>query len=97
MGAWQGVARVVARRSGTAATETFTKGSAILKINVAGGSVTMPDGKGGTITLTVPVNWNYQADSQLDFVMQGSGAQLQLVFSGSTSYFVEYAVPAGGE
>ena len=97
MSAWQGIPRVVARRAGTAATETFKTGSVILKINVAGGTVTMPDGKGGLITLTVPVNWNYQADGQLDFTLQGSGAQLQLAFSGSTSYFVEYAVPAGGE
>lgn len=104
MSDWFGLPRNIRRRSGVSGTETFLAGTAILRIRAlgAGGTVTMPNGTGAaTVTLTIDATGFEDIEyANTAFRMGGPGepaSQLALVFTGTTSYFVEYLVPPGGE
>jgi hypothetical protein len=92
------------RRVGTSGTETFEAGTVILQVqaynnNSANATVQMPKGDGqNTVSVTVvgASSFNYQTINGA-FQMQGTGAQLQIVFTGTVSYFIEYLPPPYGE
>ena len=104
MSDWFGLPRNIRRRSGVSGTETFLAGTAILRIRAlgAGGTVTMPKGTGAaTVTLTIDATGFEDIEyASTGFRMGGPGqpaGQLALVFTGTTSYFVEYVPTSIGE
>lgn len=94
-----GLKGTIKYRSGTNGTETFVTGTRILQVHAIGaGSIAMP-AKGSptdpvTIT-TLAASWFRLDEHHVDHVLNGTGAALQLVFSGTSAYFVEYIEPAG--
>lgn len=99
-GGTYGLLATVRRRAGNAGVETFAAGTKIIHIFATGpgGQVVMPKGD-GTNTIAVPMS-AVPFDAQFlheCFVLQGSGALLQLNFQGTSSYFVEYVTPSEGE
>jgi hypothetical protein len=57
----------------------------------------LPTGDGTTTqTITgVTGQWFSMTEHHMSRIVQGTGTQLQLVFSGTSSYFVEYVGAAG--
>ncbi len=94
---WQELGPVY-RVSGTSGTATLDVGSRIIKIlahSAGGGSFTMPDGKGGTLTITLPAsdNWFVYDPKHLSTVMKSTDS---IVFTGTGSYVIECSNPIGG-
>lgn len=92
---WAEITKPVKRLAGAAGTLTFNSGARILQIIAiggAGGQIVLPTGDGST-TQTIPlpaaVVWTLQ-ENHTGFAMQGAGAQLQIVFTSTVSYYVEY-------
>lgn len=86
--------------AGAAGTVTFNPGARILQILAvsggSGGSIALPDGKGGTAT--IPLGdfdlFDYSAH-HTNRLMGAPQGGLTIVFTGTTRYFVEYLEPAG--
>lgn len=89
---WHDLRSPVFRVGGNNTTPALPPGAQIIHIWSGPGAVTMPDGKGGTTTVTVPAGttWTYDA-MHLNFTLKSGDA---LVFTGQ--FFVEYAEPVGG-
>lgn len=92
---WYELGKPVLTLAGTSGTLTFNRGAVIMQIIAQGASnatVTVPTGDGST-TQTIPVpagtTFRYQAN-HLNRTMQGSGTALQITFTSTLSYFVEY-------
>jgi hypothetical protein len=96
---WYEISRVVQTKAGASGTVTFPTGTKILQIIVLGGSgatVTLPDGQGSTVAIPIPSATDYWTlmEHHTARALQGSGAQLQIAFASTTSYFVEYILLA---
>ena len=100
---WQGLNRRVARFAGVSGTVAVQPGTVLLRLRAegAGGTIAMPDGKGGVLTVTIPPSGvfedvSYEHELSV-FGGPGQAAGLnQLVFTGTTSYFVEVKPPPQG-
>lgn len=95
---WLGLRGPVKIRAGTSGTETFTSGARILQIHAfpggGGGTVTIPakDSPTDPAVVTLPAGsgwWGWQKNHAV-MSMQGTGAQLQIIFTGTSAYFLEY-------
>lgn len=100
MSMWAGLSGQVKRRAGVSGTETFASGAFILQIKASAassGTIQMPSGDGSTtITVTVPSGAPFSLqENHTNFVLQGAGTQLQLVFTSTNAYFIEYIEPVG--
>jgi hypothetical protein len=96
---WYDLKQTPKTYAGAAGTLTFNSGAKILQIIVVGAggaTIALPDGKGGIATIPVPSSspWILE-EHHAQRILQGSGAQLQIVFTSTVSYFVEYMEPAG--
>jgi hypothetical protein len=93
---WTDIKKQVRFRAGTAGTETFNSGTAILSIIVVGAggaSMTLPSSSnsGATVTVPMPSSQPWELENHhLSHVLQGTGGNLQIVFTSTVSYFVEY-------
>src|SRR5271169_537554 len=96
---WYELASAPQTLAGTGAYSTpFPNGTRILQIHFVGGACTLPTGDGSTTqTITgVAAEWFVLGEHHAARILQGAGAQLQIVFTaGVTAYFVEYLLPAG--
>jgi hypothetical protein len=85
---WQGIAGPVKRFSGTSGSITIPKGSMILHFVFQGGTCTgVPDGVGGSLTLTSPSNAPFYYDPM--HLACVTPSDLLITFGGTTMYFVE--------
>jgi len=96
---WHEIVGPLKRFSGTSGTIAAKKGWIILNLQAGtdsgGGTVAgIPDGQGGSITLTLPASSNgYNIDPKhLGIVMAADG---NIVFSGTTTYYLEVMCKAG--
>lgn len=84
--------------TGTSGTPTIPSGARIIEIQAlpgsGGGSVVMPDGAGGTISVTLPDGSNGFVYKPFHANRKTTAAN-QIVFSGTSTYFVEYNLPSG--
>lgn len=96
---WYDLKGAVKTFSGTSGTCTFPSGSRILQIVFSGGTMTIPTGDGSTLQTVTGVagQFWYLEEHHASRVLQGASgsSQLQIVFTGTASYFVEYVGPAG--
>jgi hypothetical protein len=84
--------------AGTSGTPTIPSGAVLLNVQAlpasGGGTIVMPDGKGSTVTITLP-----DASNGFDYkpfhTNRKTTAANQLVFTGTSTYFVEYMLPSG--
>lgn len=88
---WHDLRAPVYRVAGNNTTPPLPKGAQIIHIWAGPGTVTLPDGHGGTTSFVIPAGtvWEYDA-MHLNFTINGSDA---IVFTGA--FFVEYAEPLG--
>ena len=96
---WFEIKDPIKRFAGTSGTVALPAGAIILNLQAGtdsgGGTVAgIPDGQGGTITLTLPASSNgYNLDPKhLGIVMQVAG---NITFTGTTTYYLEVASKAG--
>jgi hypothetical protein len=96
---WHEIVGPLKRFSGTSGTIAAKSGWIILNLQAGtdsgGGTVAgIPDGQGGSITLTLPASSNgYNIDPKhLGIVMAADG---NIVFSGTTTYYLEVMCKAG--
>ena len=94
---WYSIKGSIKTAAGTSGTVTLASGSRVLQIIFAGGTCVLPTGDGSTTQTITGVAGQVFAlqEHHAARVLQGTGAQLNIVFSGTTSYFVEYIGPAG--
>lgn len=98
MGMWHELTGRTVRLAGVSGTPTIPKGAAIINLQAlpggTAGSVTLPDGQGGTTTVTLPANSNgFNFDPKHTNCVTTSANQI--VFTGTTSYFVEFMYTSG--
>lgn len=84
--------------AGTSGTPTIPMGARILNVQAlpagGGGTIQMPDGAGGTVTITLPDASNGFSYTPFHANRKTTAAN-QLVFTGTSTYFVEYNLPVG--
>ena len=98
---WHDLKGSIRTAAGSSGTVTLSSGSRVLQVYAvasgAGGAVAIPDGSGSAVA-TIPLVANvplHLEEHHASRVLQGTGAQLQIVFTSTASYFVEYVGPAG--
>jgi hypothetical protein len=68
----------------------------IVAIGGSGATLAIPNGQGGVATVPLPSSSPWMLEEHhAQRVLQGTGAQLQLVFASTVSYLVEYVDPSG--
>ena len=94
---WYDIKGSIKTAAGSSGTVTLASGSRVLQIIFAGGTCVLPTGDGSTTQTITGVSGAFFTlqEHHAIRVLQGAGAQLQIVFSGTTSYCVEYIGPAG--
>jgi hypothetical protein len=101
---WQGLSRQIARFSGISGIVAVQPGTALLRLRATGvgGTITMPDGKGATVTIVIdPVTGVFEDVSYEHtltvFGGPGQAAALnQVTFTGTGSYYMEVRPPPQG-
>ncbi len=99
MSAWYGLRGPIKIRAGTSGTETFVSGAHILQWHAfpggGGGTVTVPCKDSPTdpavITLPAGSGWHGVQHNHALHVLQGTGTALQMVFTGTSAYYIEYS------
>ena len=88
----------VVRVAGTSsAGVALPTGARVMKIRAhatSAGSITAPDGKGGTFTLPLPASSQW-FDYEAFHLNWSAKAGDTIVFTGTDGYFVEFDAPAG--
>jgi hypothetical protein len=101
---WQGLNRQVARFAGISGVVALQPGTALLRLRAtgAGGTITMPDGKGSTVTITIDAVTGVFEDTSYEHVNTifggpGEAAALnQVSFVGTNTYYLEVKPPPQG-
>lgn len=86
--------------AGVSSTGVFLpSGSKIIHLMFVGGTCTLPDGYGSTVTIQgVASQWFVWRPMHLNKVLQSptvNGPQVAVVFSGTSAYFMEVLPPGG--
>ena len=83
--------------AGVSGTVTCPAGSQILHLKFSGGTLQMPDGAGGLVSVAGISGAFFNYDPMhLNAIMQGADSgQLLLTFAGTASYFVELQSKGG--
>ncbi len=99
---WKEIVGNVKRFAGTSGTLTIPAGGHVIGISAhctSAGSMTIWDGAGGSVTVTIPAaSWFVYDPKHLSTTSQGpnaSAAQQQITFTTTDSYFVEVVIPSG--
>lgn len=98
-GNWYGLKGTVKRASGTAGTVTFVTGTRILQLHAFPSATLTGTVQIGSdpsaVTLPAASGWWGIQELHTDLILSGTGAAVQIVFSNTQSYFIEYVGPAG--
>lgn len=91
---WHEITGPLKRYAGSSGTVTLPRGAKVISISAhatSAGTLAMNDGVGGTITIPIPANtWFVYDPKHLGYVANAAfGANLNLVFASTDSYFVE--------
>jgi hypothetical protein len=86
----------IKRFAGTSGSVSLPAGAEILRLDVFGGTATLPDGVGGNVTVTAPSSgWFYaKRDVQIPAMMIANPG-FTIIFGGTTGYFIEVSSPGG--
>lgn len=97
---WWTVQGTIMTAAGTSGIVTLPAGARVLQIIASGGNgatIALPNGSGGTATIPIPSSTSpwILIEGHLSRVMGASQGGLNITFSATASYFVEYIAATG--